>query len=206
MTPNFENFCFFSFLQSEGIKTRNLTDSNNAMFLHLVSLLDEVIRKCYTVLWKGQIFFQRLTFFRRIRPKSFAKSWQHWKKSIGSILEVLSSLGDVAVKNFPTQQKSFTQTYPRLFPGKMVRKKKKKKVKCFGIFNIPVESKNVNINLKSILLFMTHTFYFMHGLFFYKGGPFRSGFICFDFDSIILSFVYLFHYYIQSWLSQSWSS
>jgi hypothetical protein len=49
------------------------------------------------------------------------------KKIIGSILEVLSSLGDVAVKNFPTQQKSFTQTYPRLFPGKMVRKKKKKK-------------------------------------------------------------------------------
>jgi hypothetical protein len=53
------------------------------------------------------------------------------EKIIGSILEVLSSLGDVAVKNFPTQQKSFTQTYPRLFPGKMVRKKKKKKVKSF---------------------------------------------------------------------------
>jgi hypothetical protein len=53
------------------------------------------------------------------------------KKIIGSILEVLSSLGDVAVKNFPTQQKSFTQTYPRLFPGKMVRRRRRKKVVSF---------------------------------------------------------------------------
>jgi hypothetical protein len=89
---------------------------------------------------KGQFFSAADLFLEDPAEKFCQELAALRKKIIGSILEVLSSLGDVAVKNFPTQQKTFTQTYPRLFPGKMVRRRRRKKSEIF-CFNTPVEYK-----------------------------------------------------------------
>jgi hypothetical protein len=53
------------------------------------------------------------------------------EKIIGSILEVLSSLGDVAVKNFPDTTENFYTNISSAIPRKNGQKKDEEKVRIF---------------------------------------------------------------------------